>query len=300
MCKREPCGAGGVARRRSACPACGVLSSRLSTAPLRTGPRLWPRLHLRAGEVYRSSHGRLQRARESQSWAAGNGARLAAVLPRLGNFPRKAGRTGGRAPVDTCQGTVSVTVPGKQAARPAVPSRSRAGGGARSDTERCEPVRGDRVRLPGVQVRGAGWVRARGRDSGVRTAGTRSRTWALASSVLPGRGADRDEAPPCGQSRHRRCLGAGPSLLRSGGLGGPAALTAAVSPKTVTSFLLARLERLTLIRTRIKQAVCGMEFVFPTRSLVAYLRKCFLGKRRFTRAVSFTKGMLFWSQQVTG
>lgn len=201
--------------------------------------------------------------------------------------------------MDTCQGTVSVTVPGKQAARPAVPSRSRAGGGARSDTERCEPVRGDRVRVPGVQVRGAGWVRARGRDSGDRTAGTRSRTWALASSVLPGRGADRDEAPPCGQSRHRRLPGrrAEPA---PGVWVAPAALTAAVSPKTVTSFLLARLERLTLIRRRIKQAVCGMEFVFPTRSLVAYLRKCFLGKRRFTRAVSFTKGMLFWSQQVTG
>lgn len=34
-------------------------------------------------------------ARESQSWAAGNGARLAAVLPHLGNFPWKAVRAGG-------------------------------------------------------------------------------------------------------------------------------------------------------------------------------------------------------------
>lgn len=81
----------------------------------------------------------------------------------------------------------------------------------------------------------------------------------------------------------------------------PAALTAAVSPKMVTSFLLARLERLTLINPYADKAggvwngVC-----FPNSNLVAYLRKCFLGKRRFKRAVSFTKGMLFWSQQVTG
>lgn len=53
----------------------------------------------------------------------------------------------------------------------------------------------------------------------------------------------------------------------SGGLGGPAALTASVSPKMVTSFLLACLERLTLICMWIKQAVCGMEFVFTTRIL---------------------------------
>lgn len=34
-------------------------------------------------------------ARESQSWAAGNGARLAAVLPHLGNFPWNAVPAGG-------------------------------------------------------------------------------------------------------------------------------------------------------------------------------------------------------------
>lgn len=200
--------------------------------------------------------------------------------------------------MDTCQGTVSVTVPGKQAARPAAPSRSRAGSGARSDTERCEPVRGDRVRVPGVQVRSAGWVRARGRDSGDRTEGTRSRTWALASSVLPGRGADRDEAPPCGHSRYRRSLGAGPSLLRGSGWPGSPHRLRVPEDGDILPPSLSRKAHVNLYADKaggVWNGVC-----FHNSNLVAYLRKCFLGKRRFTRAVSFTKGMLFWSQQVTG
>lgn len=54
-----------------------------------------------------------------------------------------------------------------------------------------------------------GW---KGPDRGDRSAG-----WALASAVPPGRRADRDEAPPCGQS-HRR---PGGGLRLSPGLGGP-------------------------------------------------------------------------------
>lgn len=68
----------------------------------------------------------------------------------------------------------------------------------------------------GVQVRSTGWARTRGRDSGDRTAGTGSRAWTPASTVLPGHGADRHEAPPRGES-HRCYLGAGSSLLWGSG-----------------------------------------------------------------------------------
>lgn len=76
----------------------------------------------------------------------------------------------------------------------------------------------------------AGWRPAQA-DWKVLDQGDRSLS--VASAGTQGR---QDEVPPGGQS-HPRCLGAGPSQLR--GLGGPAALTATVSPKT--SFLLAHL-----------------------------------------------------------
>lgn len=61
------------------------------------------------------------------------------------------------------------------------------------------------------------------------------------------------------------------------GLGGPAVLTAAVSLKPVTSFLLAGSLKLGLSRVQIKWAVCRVSFT--TRVLSHTLWKCFLGKR---------------------
>lgn len=115
---------------------------------------------------------------------------------------------------------------------------------AANATGLCAPGTGSGSGSPGAWVRSAYWMRARGRDCH-RVEGTgprgQERGWALASAVLPGRRADREEAPPCGQShryrRHRRCPGTGPRLPL--GLGGPAVLTAPVSLKMVTSFLLA-------------------------------------------------------------
>lgn len=189
--------------------------------------------------------GRLQPPRWPQCCATGDGARRAAELRRLGNFSRNAVR--GRAPVDTCQRTVSVTVPGKRAERPrpAARSPSRAGGGASGGGERYRSVRpGDRVGVWVAWRIGAQCLLDAGTGQGLppggrdRTAGTGARggRW-----PLPGRRADREEVPPCGQShrchRRRRRPGLGPRLPI--GLGGPAVLTAPVSLKMVTSFLLA-------------------------------------------------------------
>lgn len=92
------------------------------------------------------------------------------------------------------------------------------------------------------------WMRRRavlaGRGHGAGTATgwkgpdrrDRSAGWVLAFAVPLGRWADRDEAPPCGQS-HRRRPGIGRRL--PSGLGGPVVVTTAVSLKMVTFFLLA-------------------------------------------------------------
>lgn len=161
----------GVCGWRSACPACGTLSSRLGTAPSHTGPRLWPRVHLRAGEVYRSSQGRLQyaghspgRLRMERGWR-----RCSRVWVTFLGMPygRTGGRADGRAPVDTCQGTVNVTVPGKQAARPAAPSRSQPGGGARS-VRACAGG-------PGLGRGACRCAKLAGRERGAGTVGTRPR-----------------------------------------------------------------------------------------------------------------------------
>lgn len=91
-----------------------------------------------------------------QFCATGDGARRAAELRRLGNFSRNA--VLGRARVDTCQRTVSVTVPGKRAEQSDRRPRARAElevehGAAANTNGLCAP--GDRV---GVWV--AGWTGA--------------------------------------------------------------------------------------------------------------------------------------------
>lgn len=129
--------------------------------------------------------------------------------------------------------------------------------------------------MRGVQVRSAGWVRARGRDSGDRTAGTRSRTWALASSVQTG-----TRLPLAARAATAVAWAQGRAC--SGGLGGPAALTATVSPKTVTSFLLARLERPTLIRMRLSRRCVEL-------SLFSQLESCRILKEVFSRETESCK-----------
>lgn len=215
----------------------------------------------------------------------------AAELRRLGNFSRNA--VLGRARMDTCQRTVSVTVPGKRAERPqpAAPSRSRAGGGARSGGEHKRSVRpGDQVRV-GVWV--AGWTGAQclldagtgqGLSPGRRDCRPVEGTGSRGQERGVGAGL-RSAAGSAGQTGTRRPLAAGEAAASPAqgrgclpkGLGGPAVLTAAVSLKPVTSFLLAGSLKLGLSRVQIKRAVCRVSFT--TRVLSHTLWKCFLGKR---------------------